>query len=127
LQSTHLLLKGRNAKISEQQSVKTVSQVAIVLSELGFNLQLIGSERYVQENLQQLTRFQLSQLKKSFTKNKHPRFKKEFAASRHQPFEKTSDYTKCIQKANNTKMAKLVKLVGMLQQKKEYLFWKNRC
>jgi ABC-type ATPase with predicted acetyltransferase domain len=117
--------KAGMQRIAEQQSVKTVSQVAEVLSELGFNQQLIGSERYVQEKLQQLTRFQLSQLKNSFIKNKHPRFKKEFAASRHQPFGKTSDYTKCIQKADPAKMAKLIKLVGMLLQTKVYLFWRN--
>ncbi|MGD0071625.1 MAG: hypothetical protein ABSB71_08715 [Candidatus Bathyarchaeia archaeon] len=52
-------------------------------------------------------------------------FKKEFAVSRHQPYGKTSDYVKCIQNADVSKIAKLVKLVGMLLQTKVYLFWKK--
>jgi hypothetical protein len=50
-------------------------------------------------------------------------FKKEFAVSRHQPFGKTSDYVKCIENADLSKIGKLVKLVGMLRQTKVYLFW----
>jgi hypothetical protein len=52
-------------------------------------------------------------------------FKKEFAVSRHQPYGKTSDYVECIQNADVSKIAKLVKLVGMLLQTKVYLFWKK--
>jgi len=33
-------------KIAEHQSVESVLQVSRVLSELGFDLQLVGSERY---------------------------------------------------------------------------------
>ena len=59
----------------------------------------------------------------AFIRNKHPRFKKEFAASRHQPFGKTSDYVASVKNANLEKMAKLIKIVGMLLQTKVYLFW----
>ena len=59
------------------------------------------------------------------TENKHPRFKKEFAISRHQPFEKTTDYVKSIENADSAKLAKLIKLVGMLLQTKVYLFWQK--
>jgi hypothetical protein len=65
-------------------------------------------------------------LKESFVKSKHPRFKKEFAVSRHQPFGKTSVYVECIQNADVPKIAKLVKLVGMLLQTKVYLFWNRQ-
>ena len=50
-------------------------------------------------------------------------FEKEFAVSRHQPFGKTTDYVKCIEEADSAKMAKLIRLVGMLLQTKIYLFW----
>jgi hypothetical protein len=49
---------------------------------------------------------------------KHQRFKEESAVGRHQPFGKTPDYLECISNADPEKMAKLVKLVGMLLQKK---------
>jgi len=39
------------------------------------------------------------------------------------PFGKTSEYGECIRNADSEKLAKLVKLVGMLLQTKAYLFW----
>jgi hypothetical protein len=61
-----------------------------------------------------------------FIKNKHPRFKKEFASGRHQPFGNSFDYIISIEKADIEKIAKLIKIVGMLLQTKVYLFWSNR-
>jgi ABC-type transport system involved in cytochrome c biogenesis ATPase subunit len=117
--------KAGMQKIAEQQSVQSISKVTTSLSELGFDLQLLGSERYIKTKLESLSASEICQLKKAFLGNKHPRFKKEFAVSRHQPFGKTSDYVISIQKANSGKMAKLIKLVGMLLQIKVYLFWSS--
>jgi hypothetical protein len=64
-------------------------------------------------------------LKDAFIKNKRLRFKKEFATSRHQPFGVTREYIASIGGADSAKMAKLVKLVVMLSQRKVYLFWKK--
>jgi ABC-type transport system involved in cytochrome c biogenesis ATPase subunit/GNAT superfamily N-acetyltransferase len=115
--------KAGMQKITQQQSVESISAVSKVLSELGFDLQLLGSECYVQTKLQSLSHQQIIQIKKAFIKTTHPRFKKEFAVSRHQPFGKTSDYNKCVQNAALIKIAKLVKLTAMLLQTKVYLFW----
>jgi len=90
---------------------------------LGFNIKLLGSEHYVSERIEALSPEEIEKIKDAFIENKHPRFKKEFAVSRHQPFGKTSDYVKCIEDAAFVKMAKLVKLVGLLLQTKVYLFW----
>lgn len=117
--------KAGMKKMAQQQSVESVSVVSKVLSELGFDLQLIGSECYVQQKLEGLSIGQVSHLKESLIKNKHPRLRKEFAISRHQPFGKTSDHIVSIQNADITKMCKLVKLIGMLLQAKVYLFWCN--
>ncbi len=110
-------------KVAEQKPLESVLRIAGVLSRFGFDLPLLSSERYVLEKLRGLSSSQLDQFKEVFIKNKHPRFKKEFAVSRHQPFGKTSDYVRCIQTADLEKMAKLVKIVGMLLQTKVYLFW----
>ncbi len=96
-----------------------------MLSQLGFDLQLLGSERYIQLKLEALSSEQVGKLKEAFIKNKHPRFKKEFSVSRHQPFGKTSDYIACMLKSDSAKLAKLIKLVGLLSQTKSYLFWKG--
>jgi ABC-type ATPase with predicted acetyltransferase domain len=111
-------------KVVEQQTVKSILEVANALVELEFDLQLLSSEHYVKEKLESLNTGQMGMLKDAFIKNKHPRFKKEFAAARHQPFGKTSDYIKSIQEANLPKLVRLVKLIGVLLQTKVYLFWK---
>jgi ABC-type lipoprotein export system ATPase subunit/GNAT superfamily N-acetyltransferase len=118
--------KAGMQKVVEHHSVESVSKISEVLLDLGFDLQLMGSVRYVQAKLERLSAEQIDQLKEAFIRNKHPRFKKEFAASRHQPFGKTSDYVKCIWEADVAKMGKLVKLVGMLSQTKVYLFWRKQ-
>jgi GNAT superfamily N-acetyltransferase len=115
--------KAGMQKIAEQQSVESISAVSNALLDLGFDVQLLGSERYVHGKLEGLHPGQVRKLKEAFIKNKHPRFKKEFAASRHQPFGKTSDYVACMLNADLIKLAKLIKIVGMLLQTKVYLFW----
>jgi hypothetical protein len=44
--------KAGMRKVAEQQVVESVSVVAKALSDLGFDLQLLGSERYVHGKLQ---------------------------------------------------------------------------
>ena len=115
--------KAGMRRIAQQQSVKSVSKISSCLLELGFDMQLLGSERYVKAKLENLTSAQLSKVREAFVRNKHPRFKKEFASSRHQPFGVASDYVRCIRNADSTKLSKLIKLVGLLLQTKVYLFW----
>jgi cyclopropane fatty-acyl-phospholipid synthase-like methyltransferase len=59
-------------RIAEQQAIKRVSQVSNVFFELGFDLQLLGSERYVRGKLESLSLAEVSKLKEAFIKNKHP-------------------------------------------------------
>ncbi len=115
--------KAGMQKIAEQKSIETVNLLSKALSELGFDMQLLGSERYVRAKLEGLSLEQVRKLKEAFIRNKHPRFKKEFSATRHKPFGETVDYVKAIQNANLEKTAKLIKIVGMLLQTKVYLFW----
>ena len=115
--------KAGMQKITKQKTVVGVSEVSKELSKLGFDLQLICSERYVKEKLECLSNDEMSELKEAFSKNQHPRLKREFAGSHHQPFGKTSNYIESIKNADPVKMQKLIKLVGLLSQTKVYLFW----
>jgi GNAT superfamily N-acetyltransferase len=117
--------KAGMQKITQQQSAESVSEVSKTLKQLGFDLHLLGSERYVQAKLDGLTPQQTQMLKEAFVKNKHLRFRQELASG--QPFGKTSDYLKNIQNADNRKVAKLVKIAGVLLQTKVYLFWKKQA
>ena len=112
-------------KVAEQKPPANMQATATLLSCFGFDLKLLGSERYITEKLATLTPSETKKLKEAFTKNTHPRFKKEFAASRHQPYGKTSTYKKNIENADPAKTAKLIKLASMLLQTKTYLFRKN--
>jgi ABC-type ATPase with predicted acetyltransferase domain len=117
--------KAGMQKVVEQQAVESVSAVSKTLLELGFDLQLLGSGRYVAGKLENLSPLQLSRLKGAFAKCVHPRFKKEFETGRRQPFGKTAAYIESLKSADNEKMAKLVKVAGMLLQTKVYLFWER--
>ena len=112
-------------KITEQKTVENIIKLTQTLSQLGFNLQLIGSQNYVESKLETFNEEQLKVLKTAFIANKHPRFKKEVAPSRHQPYGKTTDYIAYVKTADNPKLARLIKILAMLSQTKVYLFWKT--
>jgi len=117
--------KAGMQKISEQPPSKEALRISEVLSGLGFNLQLLGSERHVKEKLESLTMEQLAALKDAFINNGHPRFMKEIGACRREAYGKKADYVKGIKDADLTKIAKLIKIVGVLLQSKVYLFWRG--
>jgi hypothetical protein len=110
-------------KVVEQKPLESVAKIGEMLSKLGLDLSFLSSEKYVMDRLALLEPSEIAQLRELFCKNKHPRFKKEFTAGRHKPFGKTSDYLKSLENADLTKLAKLIKLVGMLMQTKAYLYW----
>ena len=58
--------KAGMQKVAEQQSTESISKVSMVLLELGFDLQLLGSERYVTGKLASLKSEQMSKLKEAF-------------------------------------------------------------
>ena len=65
----------------------------------------------------------LTRLRQAFIKHNHPRFQKEFTY--HQPYGKFEKYKADVKKANLEKLAKLIKICGMLLQAKVYLFWNS--
>jgi hypothetical protein len=112
-------------KVAEQQSVEGIKRLTQTLLALGFNLQLLGSKRYVESKLENLTEEQMRTLKTAFMECKHPRFKKEVAGSRHNPYGITSDYVTHVQSADDLQIGRLIKILAMLSQTKVYLIWKG--
>jgi len=110
-------------KIAEQPPPKEALKIAETLNELGFNIQLLGSEKYVLSKLQTLTDEDLAKVKQAFIKNSHIRFMKYFFA--HLPFGKKHVYAQEIMKASLERLAYLVKVCEFLMQTKAYLFWKR--
>jgi hypothetical protein len=117
--------KAGLTKIAVQEPGRDVLRVANALSGLGFDLKLLGSQKYVLSSLQNLSQEQLTQLKEVFVKNPHLRFKREIDALRHMPYGTAAVYAEGVRNASIERIAKLIKIVGMLLQTKVYLFWQH--
>ena len=117
--------KAGMKKVLEQMPSEEALRVADTLSGLGFALKLLGSQKHVLDKLQNLSPEQLTTLKEAFIKNDHPRFRREIAAIRHMPYGTAAVYKAGIRNAITDRMAKLVKIVGMLLQTKVCLFWRK--
>jgi GNAT superfamily N-acetyltransferase len=101
--------------------------MAEVLKDFGFDLQLLSSERYVRSKLEALSVEQVAALRRAFIENDHQRFRKEFAALRHVPYGTSKAYREGIEAADLEKIAKLIRIVGVLLQTKVYLFWSRNA
>jgi ABC-type transport system involved in cytochrome c biogenesis ATPase subunit len=117
--------KAGMKKITHQQPNDSFTELLATLTNLGFDAKLLGSQKHVLQKLQSLTAEQTLSLKAAFAKNKHPRLKKELSGTKKLPYGLTSNYLTKLKAADSQKMAKLIKLVGMLMQTKIYLFWTN--
>jgi hypothetical protein len=117
--------KAGMKKVLEQKPSEEALRVAEALSTLGFDLKLLGSQKHILDKLQNLSREQLGALKEAFVKNDHPRFRREIAAIRHMPYGTSAAYAEGMRNADTERMAKLIKIVGMLLQTKVYLFWRK--
>ena len=115
--------KAGMQKITEQHPPKEALAIAEILQKLGFNIQLLGSERYVSNKLQSLSDEDLEKLRNAFVKHSHARFMKYFFC--HMPFGKKEAYAKAVRQASLERLARLIKVCGFLMQTKIYLFWEN--
>jgi hypothetical protein len=64
-------------------------------------------------------------MKGTFVKNDRLRYKREIAAIGHLPYGTAAVHAESVRNASIPRMAKLVKIVGMLLQTKVYLFWRK--
>jgi len=106
--------KAGMRKVVEQQPSEEARRVADAFSGFGFDLKLLGSQKYVLDKLQSLSPEQLEELRETFVKNDHPRFRKEIAANHHMPYGTTKAYAEGIRNANIERIAKLIKIDDLL-------------
>ena len=116
--------KAGMRKIAEQPPPKEALKIAEILQQLSFNIQLLGSEKYVLNKLQSLSEEQIKTIREAFIKHSHGRFMKYFFC--HIPFGKKEAYAKEVMKASLERLARLIKVCGFLLQTKVYLFWKAK-
>jgi len=113
--------KAGMQKIAQQPPPREALKIAETLQYLGFNIQVLGSEKYVINKLQTLSNTDIAKIREAFIKHSHSRFMKYFFP--HQLFGKRAAYTKEIKKASLGRLARLIKVCGFLMQTKVYLFW----
>ena len=99
-------------KIAEQPPAKKAARIAETLRKLGFNVTFLGSKRYVLKKLGSLQPEDLQKVREAFKENVHPRFMKEFFY--HRPYGKAKLFKEKVDKADFEKLAKLIKVVGLL-------------
>jgi len=113
--------KAGMRKIAEQPPPKEALKIAETLQQLGFNIQLLGSEKYVLNKLQTLSSEELAKVREAFIKHCHTRFMKYFFP--HLLFGHKKVYVEKIKKASLERLTHLIKVCGFLMQTKVYLFW----
>ena len=94
-----------------------------MLEELGFNIQLLGSEKYVLNKLRTLKAENITKVKEAFIRNKAPRFMKYFFP--HELYGNQKLYVEKLMKVSLERLARLIKICGLLLQTKVYLSWKK--
>jgi len=115
--------KAGMRKIAEQPPPKEALAITEILRQLGFNIQLLGSEKYVLNKLQNLSENETQTIREAFVKHFHARFMKYFFC--HMPFGRKKAYAEEVRKASIERLAHLIKVCGFLMQTKAYLFWQK--
>jgi len=115
--------KAGMQRVMMQAPPKQAVRIAEILEDPGFNIQLLSSERYILNKLQTLSQKHLLEIRESFIQHNHPRFMKYFFGDK--PFGNKNIYVKKVMEASTERLAQLIKVCGMLLQRKVYLFWKR--
>jgi len=113
--------KAGMQKIAAQPPPKEALAIAEVLIKLGFNIHLLGSEKYVLNKLNTLSDKEIRTIREAFIKHSHARFMKYFFC--HMPFGRKEAYAKAVRKTSLERLAHLIKVCNFLMQTKVYLFW----
>jgi hypothetical protein len=116
--------KAGMRKIAEQPPPKETLKIAETLSQVGFNIHLLGSEKYVLTKLQTLNAESIAKIREAFIKHPHARFIKYFFC--HIPFGRKEAYAKEVMKTDVERLAHLIKICGFLMQTKVYMFYRQK-
>jgi hypothetical protein len=116
--------KAGMQKIAEQPPPKEAVKIAETLNKLGFNIHLLGSEKYVLTKLQTLNAESITKIREAFIKHPHARFMKHFFC--HMPFGRKEAYAKAVIEASHERLAHLIKVCGFLMQTKVYMFYSQK-
>jgi ABC-type lipoprotein export system ATPase subunit len=119
--------KAGMKKVLEQQPSPEAKRVSAVLAALGFNLQLLSSEKYVYSVLYNLRPEQVDRIRQVLKKNGVPRLQKELIEGRQGRFyAKSGEWRRAVERADLAGLARVIRVVGLLLQTKVYLFWRSK-
>jgi len=112
--------------VALQHPTREVVKIADTLQTLGFDLQLLASQKQVLSRLEGLKAEEVASLKGTLKRHINPRIRKEASQVQGMPYGKKLQYIRAINCADLAKLAKLIGVVGALLQVKAYLFWEKK-
>jgi tRNA(Met) C34 N-acetyltransferase TmcA len=115
--------KAGMQRVAVQEPSKEALRILAVLKGLDFNIEMLGSLKYVQGKVESLSSLEVRRIRDVFLKSRHPRFLKNFSYDL--PYGRTEDYRKKIEGASLERLAQLIRVCGFLLQSKVYLFWRR--
>jgi GNAT superfamily N-acetyltransferase len=115
--------KAGMKKIAERKPDKTLLKAVERLQKLGFNPILLPSEKTNQKILDKMNKKQIREVKRVLLNVSGGFYKR--IASKTQPFMKKAQFKKVLTKADNKKLAHMIRTLSILAQTKVYLFWEK--
>ena len=98
--------------VALQPPSRKVIRIGETPKALGFDLQLLASEKQVLDHLERLKKRDVAALHCTFKRNVNPRIIKQASGKSGVPYGKTRDCAHVINCADLTKLAKLIKIVA---------------
>ncbi|MEM1550432.1 MAG: hypothetical protein QXX56_05765 [Candidatus Bathyarchaeia archaeon] len=93
------------------------------LHNMGFNITFLTCERYVLEKLSALSTREIELIKEMFLAYRHPHLARALGV--HDPYGEKQTYAERLKEAKTERLAKLIKVCGILAQTKVYLFYQQ--
>ncbi|MEM1515212.1 MAG: hypothetical protein QXH24_04085 [Candidatus Bathyarchaeia archaeon] len=111
-------------KVVESSSSSELMEIIEVPHKMNFNISLLSCEKYVVERLKSLDEDKIKSLRGLFSRYRHPRLTKALGVSN--PYCEKQIYVEMLGKTDVKKLAKLIKICGILAQTKVYLFYQQK-
>jgi ABC-type ATPase with predicted acetyltransferase domain len=115
--------KAGMTKVAERLPDKSIVEAVEKLRELGFNPVFLASEKGNQRLLKQMNEEQRRQVKQALL-NVSSIFYRRLAGGKRM-FLKREEFRNILENATIEKLAKMLRILGILMQTKVYLIWKN--
>lgn len=115
--------KAGMKKVLESRPKEDLIKIIGELKAAGFNIHLLTCEKHVLNGIRNLNEESIRIIKEKFSGFFHPRFVRVLEPN--EAFLRKQDYAEKIMSISTDKLARLIRICGILAQTKVYLFWQR--